>query len=118
MAFDDHLEHRGERPELRRAGEGRMIAGVCAGLADHLDVDVVLVRIAVVVLAVVAGIGVPLYLAAWLLVPEEGTDESIADRLLADRLLDDRVHDGWRGRCCCTPGAHGGRGGSEHAQAS
>ncbi len=69
---------------LRRATEGRMIAGVCAGLADYFDVDVVLVRIVVAVLALIGGIGLPLYLAAWLLVPEEETDTSIAEHLIRD----------------------------------
>ena len=32
------------RPPLRRAYEGRLIAGVCAGLADYLAIDVTLVR--------------------------------------------------------------------------
>lgn len=60
-----------------------MVAGVAAGVADCFDVDVAVVRVALVVLALAGGIGVPLYLAAWLLVPEEGTDESVADRVLA-----------------------------------
>ena len=85
-----------------------MIAGVCAGLADYFDVDVVLVRIVVVVLALFAGIGVPLYLAAWLLVPEEGADESIAEQLLEDA----RGHGRW------TPRVHHGEGGIDDAQAS
>jgi phage shock protein PspC (stress-responsive transcriptional regulator) len=77
--------HSAERPQpLRRATGGRMIGGVCGGLADYFDVDVVLVRIAVAFLALVGGAGVPLYLAAWFLVPDEDTDESIAERLLGD----------------------------------
>jgi phage shock protein PspC (stress-responsive transcriptional regulator) len=74
---------------FRRAVHGRMVAGVAAGLADYVDVDVVVVRVVLVVLALVGGIGVPLYLAAWLLVPEEGTDESVAERLLDHPLHTD-----------------------------
>lgn len=46
-----------------------MLGGVCAGIASHWDVDVTLVRIGVVVLALMTGVGVIAYLAAWLLTP-------------------------------------------------
>jgi len=67
---------------LHRARQGRMLAGVCAGAAEYLDVDVTVVRVALVALAFVGGAGIPLYAAAWLLVPEEGTDEPIASELV------------------------------------
>lgn len=67
---------------FRRAVQGRLVGGVAAGLAEYFDVDVVLVRIAMVALALLGGLAVPLYAAAWLLVPEEGSDESIAERLV------------------------------------
>jgi phage shock protein PspC (stress-responsive transcriptional regulator) len=59
-----------------------MLAGVAAGIADHLDLDVTLVRIVLVVLAFVGGLAVPLYLAAWLLIPDEGADVSVAEELV------------------------------------
>jgi len=59
-----------------------MIGGVAAGLADYAGVDVVVVRVALVVLAVMGGLGVPLYLVAWLMVPESGSDASVADEIL------------------------------------
>ena len=59
-----------------------MAAGVAAGLARYLDVDVMIVRIAFVVLAVFSGAGIPLYLAWLLLIPEEGSEQSIAGSLL------------------------------------
>jgi phage shock protein PspC (stress-responsive transcriptional regulator) len=62
---------------LYRPAQDRMLAGVASGLARYLGVDVLLVRIALVVLVFVGGIGLPLYLACWLLIPEEGTDQSI-----------------------------------------
>lgn len=68
---------------LQRPCQGRLVGGVAAGLADYFDVDVVIVRIVLAVLALVGGIGVPLYVAAWVLVPEEGSDRSIADHLLS-----------------------------------
>lgn len=73
------------RQELRRSTDDRMLAGVAGGLARYLDVDATLVRIAFVVLTVVGGAGVPLYLASWLLIPEDGADQSIAASFLDSR---------------------------------
>jgi len=64
--------------ELRRPINDRMLAGVASGIARYLDVDVNLVRIAFVVLAFVGGAALPLYIAGWLLIPEEGAARSIA----------------------------------------
>ncbi|MEV4674848.1 PspC domain-containing protein [Actinomadura sp. NPDC049382] len=54
---------------MERAAEGRLLAGVCRGLAGHLGVDVVLVRAAFVLLTVASGLGVAAYAAFWILVP-------------------------------------------------
>ena len=70
------------RPPLRRAYNGRMLAGVCAGIADYLAVDVTIVRVAFAVFTFLGGAGIPAYLACLLLIPEEGTDQSIASSLL------------------------------------
>ena len=70
------------RPPLRRAYHGRMLAGVCAGVADFLGVDTTIVRVAFAVFTFLGGAGIPAYLACWLLIPEEGSDQSIAASLL------------------------------------
>ncbi len=70
------------RPPLRRAYHGRMLAGVAAGIGDYLGVDVTIIRVAFVVFAFLGGAGIPAYLACLLLIPEEGTDESLASSLL------------------------------------
>ena len=56
---------------LVRPREGRMIAGVCAGVADYLGVDVTIVRL-VAVLGAVFGFGsvIVAYVVAWALIPE------------------------------------------------
>ena len=59
------------------------IAGVCAGLADYFEVDVVLVRAIWVVLSIVPGAiigGVLAYLAAWLVIPETTEPASVTRR--------------------------------------
>ena len=58
---------------LTRSRSRGTIAGVCAGLADYFEVDVVLVRAAWIVFSIVPGCvigGVLAYIAAWLLMPE------------------------------------------------
>ena len=60
------------RPRLVRPRRRRWIGGVCSGLGAHFDVDPILFRIAFVGLAIFSGIGIVLYLAILLLVPEEG----------------------------------------------
>jgi phage shock protein PspC (stress-responsive transcriptional regulator) len=67
---------------LRRPAEGRMLAGVAAGVARSLGLDPVIVRIAFLVLALAGGAGVPLYLAGWLLIPDEQSGESLAAQLI------------------------------------
>jgi phage shock protein PspC (stress-responsive transcriptional regulator) len=73
-----------EQPRrLFRSKDDRIIAGVCGGLASYFKVDPVLVRVVTVALVAVGGVGVLLYLAAWLLVPQEGTGS--AERTGAQR---------------------------------
>jgi phage shock protein PspC (stress-responsive transcriptional regulator) len=66
----------GPRPRrLVREPEDRRIAGVCAGLADRLGVDVSLVRLGAVVLAIFTPVGLIAYLVAWAVIPERRPDE-------------------------------------------
>ena len=55
---------------LRRSVDDRKVAGVAGGLARHLDVDPLVLRVTFVVLAFF-GAGLILYAACWVLVPEE-----------------------------------------------
>jgi len=59
-----------EQRRLVRSRSNRIVAGVCAGLADYLGVDRTVVRLAFVVLALAGGGGVILYLIGWILIPE------------------------------------------------
>lgn len=67
---------------LSRPVQDRMLGGVAAGIARYLSVDVTVVRIVFAVLAIMGGAGIPLYLAGWLLIPEEGAEQSIASDLI------------------------------------
>lgn len=70
---------------LRRSGDDRMLAGVAGGIARSLGADVTLVRVVIAALVLFTGAGAALYLAAWLLIPEDGDEESIAAAWLARR---------------------------------
>lgn len=72
------------RRTLRGSPEGRPLAGVAGGLARHLDIDPVIVRVLLVVLVFFGGAGLILYAAGWLLIPEEGTERAVVQ-------LDDRT---------------------------
>ncbi|MGH9049546.1 MAG: PspC domain-containing protein, partial [Acidimicrobiia bacterium] len=60
-----------ETRRITRSRDDRILGGVAAGLARSLGVDPVIVRLGFVVAAVVGGIGVVAYVAAWLLVPDD-----------------------------------------------
>jgi signal transduction histidine kinase/phage shock protein PspC (stress-responsive transcriptional regulator) len=59
-----------EQPRLRRPVEGRVVGGVCAGLADHLSLQVWHVRLAFIGAAFLGGAGVVAYLFLWALTPQ------------------------------------------------
>ncbi len=70
---------------LVRSRDGRMLAGVCAGVAGYFGLDVTLVRVIWAVVAVLTGgAGMLAYLAAWAIIPSEGPtsplDENIASK--------------------------------------
>jgi phage shock protein PspC (stress-responsive transcriptional regulator) len=74
----------GSRPNaglLYRPAAGRIISGTALGLAQKLGLPPLLIR-AGFVLLVFSGIGVPLYIVSWLLIPAEGETESVGQRWL------------------------------------
>jgi len=62
-----------------RPQEGRVVAGVALAVADRLGMSPGAVRLICFVLGFFGGLGVLLYVAGWLLIPEEGTTDSIAE---------------------------------------
>jgi phage shock protein PspC (stress-responsive transcriptional regulator) len=71
---------------MSRPRDDRVIAGVCGGLGRYFNVDPVLFRVAAVALIFFGGAGVLLYIAAVLLVPNEG-EERPESRRRRDRAL-------------------------------
>jgi phage shock protein C len=60
-----------ETRKLYRSRTNRRVAGVCGGLAQYFNLDATLIRILFVVLAVLGGSGLLLYVAMWIIVPNE-----------------------------------------------
>jgi phage shock protein C len=57
--------------KLYRSRTDRKLAGVCGGLAQYFNLDATLIRVLFVVLAVLGGSDLVLYLAMWIIVPNE-----------------------------------------------
>jgi len=70
---------------LERSRTDRKIAGVAGGLARYFDLDPIIFRIGFIILTVLGGSGLLVYVAGWLILPEEGKDESIAAEVLRTR---------------------------------
>ena len=49
----------------------KKIAGVCAGMARYLDMDVTLIRVLWLAIAIITGVGFIAYLAAWIVMPSD-----------------------------------------------
>jgi phage shock protein PspC (stress-responsive transcriptional regulator) len=56
--------------KLYRSRTDRKLAGVCGGLAQYFNLDATLIRVLFIVLAVL-GAGLVIYLAMWIIVPNE-----------------------------------------------
>src|SRR5699024_12593736 len=60
------------RSPLLRSHTNRAVAGVCAGLAEHLEVPVLWVRLGMVLTSFIGGAGVVLYIFLLCTMAEEG----------------------------------------------
>ena len=78
--------------KLYRSASQKMIGGVCAGLADYMDIDISLVRLVFVALVLVTAIFpmVLFYVIAWIVVPfkEEATDVQSEESEEAEKKQD------------------------------
>lgn len=61
-----------EGKKLTRPQNNKMLAGVCAGIANYFGLDPTLIRVAYVLLTVFTAFsGVIVYLLLWIIIPEE-----------------------------------------------
>ncbi|MFD7404050.1 PspC domain-containing protein [Streptomyces sp. NPDC059866] len=71
---------------LRRDRRHKVFAGVCAGLGRQFDMDPVIFRITLAVLAATGGLGLIFYGFAWLFVPYDDEDQNEVHKLLTGRV--------------------------------
>src|ERR671936_1172857 len=83
--MNEHTAQTTQVKRLERSSQNKMIAGVCGGLGRYFDLNPTVFRLGVIVLTLLGGAGVLVYIAAILVIPREGEEESIAERALAKR---------------------------------
>ena len=59
------------KKRLYRIESGKMLAGVCGGIAEYFDIDPTLIRLGFVILTCFGGSGILAYLAAAIIIPKE-----------------------------------------------
>ena len=60
-----------DKRKLRRSSTDCVLGGVCAGLANFFDLDVVAVRVAMALLTFCAGMSLAVYFIMWIIIPKE-----------------------------------------------
>jgi phage shock protein PspC (stress-responsive transcriptional regulator) len=70
---------------LERSRSDRMLAGVCGGLASYFEIHPAFFRVGFVVLTLLGGAGIVIYLAAALVMPDEGKEDSVVSGALRNR---------------------------------
>lgn len=94
------------RPPLRRDPDAGYLGGVAAGVANHLDVDVVLVRIGFVVVTILTqGLGALAYLIGWILIPQAQVAAAPGADAPPDRTSERRGASFWFGVVLLTLGS-------------
>jgi phage shock protein PspC (stress-responsive transcriptional regulator) len=58
-----------ETRRLHRLKDGRIVAGVCTGLAAYAGIDATLIRLGFALLTAFGGLGVLLFQCAWIVIP-------------------------------------------------
>ena len=78
--MSEHITHTASIKRLERSSSDRWLAGVSGGLGRYFDINPAVFRLGFVVLTLLGGAGILVYLAAVLVMPVEGSDQSIAAR--------------------------------------
>src|SRR4051812_29744066 len=83
--MNTHIAHTPQVKRLERTSSDRLLAGVAGGLGRYFDLSPALFRLGLVALTLLGGAGVLVYLAAVLVIPDEGAEQSIVEKALAER---------------------------------
>jgi phage shock protein PspC (stress-responsive transcriptional regulator) len=81
----EQITHTPTVRRLERSSSDRMLTGVCGGLGRYFDLNPTVFRVGFVVLTLLGGAGVLVYLAAALVMPDQGKERSLAEQVLAER---------------------------------
>jgi len=84
-AMSEHTTHTHSIKRLERSRSHRILAGVSGGLGEYFDLNPAFFRLGFVVLTLLGGAGILVYLAALLVIPDEGKEDSIAASALEGR---------------------------------
>ena len=57
--------------KLYRSSKNKVLAGVCGGIGEYLDVDPVIIRLLWLLFALGMGTGIIVYIIAWLIIPKK-----------------------------------------------
>jgi phage shock protein PspC (stress-responsive transcriptional regulator) len=83
--MNTHIAHTPQVKRLERTLSPRIIAGVCGGLGRYFGLSPAFFRLGLIVLTLLGGTGILVYLAAVLVIPEEGSEQSFAEKALSER---------------------------------
>lgn len=75
--------------KLYRSRKNKIIAGVAGGMAEYFDVDPTVARLVWVIAFLSGGLGLALYIVAWIIIPENRGDEE-SEYLEAPRTIEER----------------------------
>src|ERR1700752_2564410 len=85
MDMNTHIASTPQVKRLERTSSPRIIAGVAGGLGRYFDLSPAVFRLGFVILTLLGGAGILVYLTAVLVIPQEGSEQSIAERVLSER---------------------------------
>jgi phage shock protein PspC (stress-responsive transcriptional regulator) len=83
--MNTHIASTPQVKRLERTKSPRIIAGVAGGLGRYFDLSPAIFRLGLIVLTLLGGAGILVYLTAVIVIPQEGSEQSIAEQVLSER---------------------------------
>jgi phage shock protein C len=71
---------------LYRSKKDKIIGGVCAGIAEYLNIDPAIVRILFALALITEGFGLMLYIILWIVIPEEESIDKDSKEVVEENL--------------------------------
>jgi phage shock protein PspC (stress-responsive transcriptional regulator) len=83
--MNTHIASTPQVKRLERTSSPRIVAGVAGGLGRYFDLSPAVFRLGFIILTLLGGAGILVYLTAVLVIPQEGSEQSIAEHVLSER---------------------------------